>query len=61
MESGAHFVSKAPEQQTVLSPVCLPSDVAARDQILASFPGLHTQLLLFAVRKVGEGLDGFIT
>jgi len=29
--------------------------------ILASFPGLHTQLLSLAVRKAGEGLDGFIT
>jgi len=28
---------------------------------LASFPGLHAQLLLLAVRKAGEGLDGFIT
>jgi len=33
----------------VTSPLCL-----------ASFPGLHAQLLLLAVRKVGEGLDGFI-
>ena len=29
--------------------------------VLASFPGLHTQLLSLAVRKVGEGLDGLIT
>ena len=29
--------------------------------ILASFPGLHAQLLSLAVQKVGEGLDGFIT
>jgi len=28
---------------------------------LASFPGLHTQLLSLAVGKAGEGLDGFIT
>ena len=28
---------------------------------LASFPGLHAQLLSLAVRKAGEGLDGFIT
>ena len=28
---------------------------------LALFPGLHTQLLPLAVRKAGEGLDGFIT
>jgi len=28
---------------------------------LALFPGLHTQLLSLAVRKAGEGLDGFIT
>jgi len=28
---------------------------------LASFPGLHTQLLSLAVRKAREGLDGFIT
>jgi len=28
---------------------------------LASFPGLHAQLLLLAVQKAGEGLDGFIT
>ena len=27
---------------------------------VASFPGLHAQLLLLAVRKEGEGLDGFI-
>jgi len=27
---------------------------------LASFPGLHAQLLLLAVCKVGDGLDGFI-
>jgi len=27
---------------------------------VASFPGFHAQLLLLAVRKVGEGLDGFI-
>jgi len=26
---------------------------------LASFPGLHAQILLLAVRKVGEGLEGF--
>jgi len=30
-------------------------------QCLASFPGLHAQLLSLAVRKAGEGLDGFIT
>jgi len=29
--------------------------------MLASFPGLHAQLLSLAVRKAGEGLDGFIT
>jgi len=29
--------------------------------ILASFPGLHAQLLSLAVRKAGEDLDGFIT
>jgi len=28
---------------------------------IALFPGLNAQLLLLAVRKVGEGLDGFIT
>ena len=28
--------------------------------LLASFPGLHAQLLPLAVRKAGEGLDGFI-
>jgi len=28
---------------------------------LASFPGLHAQLLSLAVRKVEEGLDRFIT
>jgi len=28
---------------------------------VALFPGFHAQLLLLAVRKVGEGLDGFIT
>jgi len=28
---------------------------------LASFPGLHAQLLSLAVRKAGEGLDRFIT
>ena len=28
---------------------------------IASLPGLHTQLLSHAVRKAGEGLDGFIT
>ena len=28
---------------------------------LASFPGLHTQLLSLAVWKAGEGLDGFIS
>jgi len=28
---------------------------------LASFPGLHAQLLSLAVRKAGEGLDGLIT
>jgi len=28
---------------------------------LASFPGLHAQLLSLAVRKTGEGLDGLIT
>jgi len=28
---------------------------------IASFPGLHAQLLSHAVRKAGEGLDGFIT
>jgi len=28
---------------------------------LALFPGLHAQLLSLAVRKQGEGLDGFIT
>jgi len=27
---------------------------------VASFPGLHAQLLSLAVRKVGEGLDGLI-
>ena len=27
---------------------------------LASFPGLHAQLLLLAIRKAGEGLDGLI-
>jgi len=30
-------------------------------QGLASFPGLHAQLVSLAVRKAGEGLDGFIT
>ena len=28
---------------------------------LALFPGLHAQVLSLAVRKAGEGLDGFIT
>ena len=28
---------------------------------IASFPGLHAQLLLLAVRKAEEGLDGLIT
>ena len=28
---------------------------------IVSLPGLHTQLLSHAVRKAGEGLDGFIT
>ena len=28
---------------------------------VASFPGLHAQLLSLAVRKAGEGLDGLIT
>jgi len=28
---------------------------------VASFPGLHAQLLLLAVQKAGEGLDRFIT
>jgi len=28
---------------------------------VTSFPGLHAQLLSLAVRKAGEGLDGFIT
>ena len=28
---------------------------------VASFPGLHAQLLSLAVRKAGKGLDGFIT
>ena len=28
---------------------------------IASFPGLHAQLLLLAVREAGEGLEGFIT
>ena len=28
---------------------------------IASFPGLHAQLLSLAVWKAGEGLDGFIT
>ena len=28
---------------------------------IASFPGLYAQLLSLAVRKAGEGLDGFIT
>ena len=28
---------------------------------LASFSGLHAQLLSLAIRKAGEGLDGFIT
>ena len=29
--------------------------------VVASFPGLHAQLLSLAVRKAGEGLDGLIT
>ena len=29
--------------------------------VVASFPGLHAQLLSLAVRKTGEGLDGLIT
>ena len=29
--------------------------------MLASFPGLHAQLLSLAERKVREGLEGFIT
>jgi len=29
--------------------------------MLASFPGLHAQLLSLAVQKWGEGLEGFIT
>jgi len=33
---------------------------AVHEPDLASFPGLHAQLLLLAVRKAGEGLDGFI-
>jgi len=28
---------------------------------IASFPGLHAQLLSLAIRKAGEGLDGIIT
>ena len=39
----------------VLSRLSIPSPD------LASFPGLHTQLLSLAVRKAGEGLDGLIT
>jgi len=34
-------------------------EVVAR--AVASFPGLHAQLLSLAVRKAGEGLDGLIT
>jgi len=33
---------------------------ATMHDLTASFPGLHAQLLLLAVRKAGEGLDGFI-
>ena len=37
------------------------ANVQAHSLIPGSFPGLHTQLLSLAVRKAGEGLDGFIT
>jgi len=29
--------------------------------LIAALPGLDAQLLLLAVRKAGEGLEGFIT
>jgi len=35
--------------------------LATGHTMVASFPGLHAQLLSLAVQKVGEGLDGFIT
>jgi len=35
--------------------------IVKRGICVASFPGLHAQLLLLAVRKAGEGLDGLIT
>ena len=37
------------------------SDASKCPSVIASFPGLYTQLLSLAVRKVGEGLDGLIT
>ena len=38
-----------------------PWIVQTTEAQLALFPGHHAQLLLLAVRKVGEGLEGFIT
>jgi len=32
----------------------------SKERDIASFPGLHDQLLSLAVRKAGEGLDGLI-
>jgi len=40
---------------------CISKPQPAGPQDLASFPGLHAQLLSLAVRKAGEGLDGLIT
>jgi len=40
---------------------CLHAPSVNTGSALASFPGLHAQLLSLAVQKVGEGLEGFIT
>ena len=40
--------------------VCISEITVELTTFLASFPGLHAQLLSLAVRKAGEGLDGLI-
>jgi len=59
MTYGLNLPQVARNDQTVFH---FSGRVWAQDySLLASFPGLHAQLLLLAVRKAGEGLDGLIT
>ena len=62
-ESWTTVTGKNPWRQRFATVIKDSRDVIYRqcEGALASFPGLYAQLLSLAVRKAGEGLDGFIT